>query len=116
MHVSGTKGKAIGTGLTLGALGVVFGDIGTSPLYALRECLAYLPPVERATGVLGALSLIFWAIALVVTGKYLIFMTRADNRGEGGIFALLALSHGDRAKSTQSMGTLTLLILLGAAL
>ncbi len=117
MQPTGTTAKtALGTGLTLGALGVVFGDIGTSPLYALRECLTYLPPVERATGVLGALSLIFWAMALVVVGKYLVFVTRADNRGEGGIFALLALSHGDRAKSAQGMGALTLLILLGAAL
>ncbi len=117
MQVTGTAGKTTaGAGLTLGALGVVFGDIGTSPLYALRECLNYLPPVERATGVLGALSLVFWAILLVVVGKYLLFVTRADNRGEGGIFALLALSHGDRAKNAQGIGTLTLLILLGAAL
>ncbi len=110
-------GTATKAGLTLGALGVVFGDIGTSPLYALRECLNYLPPVERATGVLGALSLVFWSMALVVVGKYLCFVTRADNRGEGGIFALLALSHGDRAvKTTGGVGTLTLLILIGAAL
>jgi KUP system potassium uptake protein len=101
-------------GLTLGALGVVFGDIGTSPLYALRECLNYLPPVERATGVLGALSLVFWAMTLVVVGKYLIFVTRADNRGEGGIFALLALSHAERSKV--GLGTLTLIVLFGAAL
>lgn len=113
-HATGSATKA---GLTLGALGVVFGDIGTSPLYALRECLNYLPPVERATGVLGALSLVFWAMALVVVGKYLCFVTRADNRGEGGIFALLALSHGDRAgKSVGGVGALTLLILVGAAL
>ncbi len=107
-------GPAAKAALTLGALGVVFGDIGTSPLYALRECLNYLPPVERATGVLGALSLVFWAITLVVVGKYLIFVTRADNRGEGGIFALLALSHGERARAR--MGVLTIVILFGAAL
>ena len=101
----------------MGALGVVFGDIGTSPLYALRECLNYLPPVERATGVLGALSLVFWGITLVVVGKYLSFVTRADNRGEGGIFALLALSHADRpAKTAGGVGAMTLLILVGAAL
>jgi len=117
MQVTGTAGKsAAGAGLTLGALGVVFGDIGTSPLYALRECLNYLPPVERATGVLGALSLVFWAMLLVVVCKYLWFVTRADNRGEGGIFALLALSNGDRSKSMQGFSALTLLILLGAAL
>ena len=107
---TGTVAKA---GLTLGALGVVFGDIGTSPLYALRECLNFLPG-ERSTGVLGALSLVFWAMTLVVVGKYLIFVTRADNRGEGGIFALLALSHTDRKKT--AMGVLTITILAGAAL
>ena len=110
-------GKAAKAGLTLGALGVVFGDIGTSPLYALRECLNYLPSVERATGVLGALSLVFWAMTLVVVGKYLSFVTRADNRGEGGIFALLALSHADRPAVTASrIGGMTFLILIGAAL
>ena len=108
--------KAVTAGLTLGALGVVFGDIGTSPLYALRECLNYLPSVERSTGVLGALSLVFWAMLLVVVGKYLVFVTRADNRGEGGIFALLALSHGDRARTIQGISTMTVLILFGAAL
>src|SRR4051812_2364965 len=117
MQPTGTTTKAaLGAGLTLGALGVVFGDIGTSPLYALRECLNYLPPVERAAGVLGALSLVFWAMLLVVVAKYLVVITRADNRGEGGIFALLALSHGDRGKNAQGIGALTLLILLGAAL
>jgi len=115
MQDSGTPGKAaVGAGLTLGALGVVFGDIGTSPLYALRECLNYLPSVERATGVLGALSLVFWAMILVVVVKYLLVITRADNRGEGGIFALLALSHSDRTR--QTMGVLTIVILFGAAL
>ena len=111
------NGSAAKAGLTLGALGVVFGDIGTSPLYALRECLNYLPPVERATGVLGALSLVFWSMALVVVGKYLCFVTRADNRGEGGIFSLLSLSHGDKTgKTTGGVGLLTMIILAGAAL
>ncbi len=109
-----TTGSAAKAGLALGALGVVFGDIGTSPLYALRECLNYLPAVERSTGVLGALSLVFWAMTLVVVGKYLIFVTHADNRGEGGIFALMALSHTDRKKA--GMGALTIVILAGAAL
>ncbi|HLP25277.1 MAG TPA: KUP/HAK/KT family potassium transporter, partial [Acidobacteriota bacterium] len=104
----------VGAGLTLGALGVVFGDIGTSPLYALRECLNYLPPVDRSEGVLGALSLVFWAMVLVVIVKYLVFVTRADNRGEGGIFALLALGHGKRSRT--GFTAMTFLILLGAAL
>ncbi len=109
--MTGTAAKA---GLTLGALGVVFGDIGTSPLYALRECINTLPAAERSVGVLGALSLVFWAMTLVVVGKYINFVTRADNRGEGGVFALMALSHGDRTKA--NMGVLTLIILAGAAL
>jgi KUP system potassium uptake protein len=82
--------------LSIGALGVVFGDIGTSPLYTIRECLAALPPAEHAVAVLGVLSLIVWSLILVVSVKYTLFVLRADNRGEGGIFALLALGHFDR--------------------
>ena len=102
-------------GLTLGALGVVFGDIGTSPLYALRQCLNALPEGDRAAGILGALSLVFWALVIVVCLKYLLFVMRADNRGEGGIFALLALTHADRNKSNR-IGLFTLVVLFGAAL
>ncbi|HRO33350.1 MAG TPA: potassium transporter Kup [Brevundimonas sp.] len=79
--------------LTMGAIGVVFGDIGTSPLYALREALAH----SRGGGaddlaVLGVLSLVFWALFLVVTVKYVVFLMRADNKGEGGTLALMALA------------------------
>ncbi len=78
--------------LALGALGVVFGDIGTSPLYALKTCMEAAKSVADAPGtVLGILSLIFWAIALVVTVKYVGLVLRADNRGEGGVLALTAL-------------------------
>lgn len=78
--------------LALPALGVVFGDIGTSPLYTLRECLnaAGTAPVEPV--VLGMLSMIFWTILFVVALKYVAFVMRADNQGEGGIMALLALA------------------------
>ena len=80
---------------SLGALGVVYGDIGTSPLYALRECLAWphSPHAVRPddAAVLGVLSLVFWALMLVVVLKYLVFVMRADNKGEGGILALAAL-------------------------
>src|SRR5687768_3658527 len=78
--------------ISLGALGVVYGDIGTSPLYAIRECFT-LPHGVRVTreNVLGVESLFFWAMTLVVAVKYLAFIMRADNRGEGGILALLAL-------------------------
>src|SRR5262245_44754360 len=78
--------------LSLGALGVVYGDIGTSPLYAVREC--FNPDYGVApthANVLGILSLVVWSITIVVTVKYLTFIMRADNYGEGGVLALLAL-------------------------
>ena len=91
-------GKAPPTGrtlatLALGALGVVYGDIGTSPLYAFKECFfgTHGFPVNEQN-VLGVLSLIFWSLNFVVTFKYLSIVMRADNRGEGGILALLALA------------------------
>src|ERR1044072_404142 len=102
--------------LVIGALAVVFGDIGTSPLYALDQTLANLPPVERLEGILGALSLVFWALTFEVRFKYVGFITKADNRGEGGIFALLALSHTDKGMEARSGGWFTFLILFGAAL
>jgi KUP system potassium uptake protein len=86
------SGRALAT-LALGAIGVVYGDIGTSPLYALKECF-WGPqsfPVTEAN-VLGILSLVVWALNFVVTFKYLAMVMRADNRGEGGILALLALA------------------------
>ena len=84
-------GRALAV-LSLGALGVVYGDIGTSPLYALRECfhgVHSVPPTHE--NILGVLSLVFWAINFVVSFKYIGFVMRADNRGEGGILSLLAL-------------------------
>jgi KUP system potassium uptake protein len=78
----------------LGALGVVFGDIGTSPLYALRTSVqATGGNMPSAMAVMGTLSLIFWALIVVVTIKYVIFILRADNNGEGGVMALAALAH-----------------------
>lgn len=78
--------------LSVAALGVVYGDIGTSPLYAFRECFGGARPLAvDATNVLGVLSLIVWALVLVVSVKYLVLVLRADNRGEGGILALMAL-------------------------
>jgi len=80
--------------LMLGALGVVFGDIGTSPLYAMRaSAQAAGGAVPGPMAVYGALSLIFWALIIVVTIKYVIFIMRADNNGEGGVMALAALAH-----------------------
>jgi KUP system potassium uptake protein len=85
--------------LSLGALGVVYGDIGTSPLYAMRECFAGPHSVApSATNVLGVLSLIFWALITIISIKYLVFIVRADNRGEGGILALMALIRTERQR------------------
>ena len=79
--------------LTLGALGVVYGDIGTSPLYALRECFAGNRPLPvTPSNVLGVLSLVFWSLLLIVSLKYLAVVMRATNKGEGGILALMALA------------------------
>src|SRR4029453_6184353 len=89
---SATRGRRFLV-LPLGALGVVYGDIGTSPLYALRECFhgPHAVDVTRAN-VLGVLSLIFWALIVVISIKYLTFVMRADNQGEGGILSLVALT------------------------
>ena len=109
-------------GLSLGALGVVFGDIGTSPLYTMRECLHYLPDVSRAEGVIGVLSLMLWTLLFTVSFKYIMVVTRADNQGEGGVFALLALRGGESGPNAaartagRGMGLSTLVILFGAAL
>ncbi len=112
---SSTHATPVRAALVVGALGVVFGDIGTSPLYALRECLAHLPDaVTREAGILGALSLIFWALMFEVTFKYLTFVTRANNRGEGGVFALFALGHRERQPVRRRV--LAGVVLVGAAL
>ena len=105
-------------GRTLGALGVVFGDIGTSILYALHESFfGHVHHAETPENVLGILSLFFWALLLIVGVKYVLMIMRADNRGEGGIFALLALINGARAKIGAKRLTLAWgLIIFGAAL
>ncbi|XXY49551.1 potassium transporter Kup [Sorangium sp. So ce269] len=104
--------------LALAALGVVFGDIGTSPLYALKECVSGEHGVAPTPGnVLGLLSLIFWSLILVVTVKYVTFITRADNDGEGGILALLALvPERLRTRGTKGVGWIAGLVVIGAAL
>src|SRR5581483_2540258 len=81
-----------GLKLALGALGVVYGDIGTSPLYAIKECVTLPHGVAPVTAnIFGVLSLVFWSITLVVSVKYLFYVMRADNDGEGGVLALMAL-------------------------
>jgi KUP system potassium uptake protein len=107
--------------VSLGALGVVYGDIGTSPLYAVKECLAWphsphaLRP-DDAT-VLGVMSLVFWALVLVVVVKYLVFVLRADNKGEGGILALAALlDREDGPRGRRRLALPLLAALFGAGL
>ncbi|MEW6753721.1 MAG: KUP/HAK/KT family potassium transporter [Candidatus Latescibacterota bacterium] len=99
-------------------MGVVYGDIGTSPLYAVRECFHGLHAVPLSEGnVLGVLSLIFWSLALVICLKYVAFIIRADNEGEGGIYALLGLiPAGRRGRGEQVYGALALAAVVGAAL
>jgi len=99
------------------ALGVVFGDIGTSPLYALRESFggAGAPVLDRSD-LLGVLSLILWALVLVISVKYLVFVLRADNQGEGGIIALVALLNPWRSRPAEVQFWLMLLGLFGACL
>ncbi|MBX3199534.1 MAG: KUP/HAK/KT family potassium transporter [Labilithrix sp.] len=104
--------------LSLAALGIVYGDIGTSPLYAIRECFRAPHGVDvTRANVLGVESLFVWAMTLVIVVKYLTFIMRADNRGEGGILALLALLEAKRAKqSRRSMVVYVALGLFGTAL
>jgi KUP system potassium uptake protein len=116
-HRAPVRGTAFAL-LTLAALGVVFGDLGTSPLYAMREAF-HGPHAVAPTraNVLGVLSLFFWSLVLVISVKYVMFIMRADNRGEGGILALLALILSKAAGTTsRTRGTLIALGLTGAAL
>ena len=105
--------------LTLTALGVVYGDIGTSPLYALRECFKPAYGIHPTPGnIVGVLSLILWTLILVVSVKYIVFILRADNRGEGGILSLLALllQRQQRGGDRRRRQLLIILGLFGAAL
>jgi KUP system potassium uptake protein len=104
--------------LTVGALGVVFGDIGTSPLYALQTVFTADHHVVRPTqaGVYGVISLVFWAITLIVSIEFVTFIMRADNRGEGGIMALIALLRSASLKGTVVTGALVMIGVFGASL
>lgn len=104
-------------GLALAALGVVFGDIGTSPLYAVRECFVgpHAVPISPQN-VVGVLSLVFWSLTVVISIKYLVFVVRADNEGEGGILALLALVMPREGQPLLRRSVLIYCGLFGAAL
>ncbi|HJW45610.1 MAG TPA: KUP/HAK/KT family potassium transporter, partial [Lysobacter sp.] len=104
-------------GLVVGAIGVVFGDIGTSPLYTLKE--AFTPHyglIANHDTVLGILSLIFWALMIVVTLKYVTIIMRADNEGEGGIMALMALAQRTLPKGSRSAYAVGIFGIFGASL
>ena len=104
--------------LAVGSIGIVFGDIGTSPLYAIKECFHGKHAIATSmANVLGVLSLIFWSMIIVVSIKYVTFILRADNRGEGGIFALLGLLHtSDKSISRPMQAILVFAGILGAGL
>lgn len=117
-HDQHPRGKRLAL-LTLGALGVVYGDIGTSPLYSIKECFSPLYHLEPTReNVFGVLSMIVWALTLVVSVKYISYVLQADNRGEGGTFALLALIFPKRSPDSKgSRGkVLVMLALFGTAL
>jgi KUP system potassium uptake protein len=103
--------------LALAALGVIFGDIGTSPLYTMKEVFASHHPVPvTPENVLGVLSLILWSLILVITVKYVIFVMRADNRGEGGIMALIALATQQAGNDKRKLRFITLAGIIGACM
>src|SRR5882762_2523241 len=103
--------------LTLLALGVVFGDIGTSPLYAVKETFSPDHGIAlNADNILGGLSTIFWALMIVVSLKYVVLIMRADNRGEGGIMALIALAQQAIRRHQHWRTPLLLIGVFGASL
>src|SRR5687768_2122798 len=117
MHPPGNIQKSSRLTLTTAALGVVFGDIGTSPLYALKETFnpEFGIPLSQAT-VLGGLSTIVWALMIVVTLKYVLLVMRADNEGEGGTMSLLALVFRSTQAHPEWKSALLVLGVIGASL
>ena len=116
-HAPGHATKAGTFSLMLGAMGVVFGDIGTSPLYALRQTvLATKAGFDNHIAVMGSLSMIFWALMIVVTLKYVVIIMRADNNGEGGTLALAAMAHRSPRLSRWLKATIGVGAIAGLAL
>ncbi|WP_319244966.1 potassium transporter Kup [uncultured Propionivibrio sp.] len=117
MHQGGEQSKAQQAALALAALGVVYGDIGTSPLYTMKEVFSGNHPIPLTPdNVLGILSLIVWALIVIVSIKYVVFIMRADNRGEGGIMALIALALHDAKGNPKRERAIMLVGLLGAGM
>ena len=103
--------------LAMAALGVIYGDIGTSPLYTVKECFSGKHGVAPTPeNILGILSMIFWSLLFVVGLKYVVFIMQADNKGEGGIFSLLAMLQSRLKNEKKWWAGLTLLATFGAAL
>ena len=115
-NVDVTERKRRVAALALGAIGVVFGDIGTSPLYTMKETLGTHGMTPTPAAVLGVLSLIFWSLIIVVSLKYVTFVMRADNKGEGGIMALMALAQRSMGGSSRARWVLAVFGIFGAAL
>ena len=113
-------GQKLGTGLVVGALGVVFGDIGTSPIYTLQTVFSPDDPHPvplNIDNIYGVVSLVFWSVMIIVTVTYVMLVMRADNDGEGGVMALITLIRGISRKSSAGViGVLSALGILGAAL
>ena len=116
LYVSRKSASSSLGALTVGALGVVYGDIGTSPLYALREVFATRHATLSEPDILGVLSLVFWTLTVIVSLKYVLLIMRAHNNGEGGTMALMALSSHATADRPRLRALLILMGILGAAL
>ncbi|MDD4871104.1 MAG: potassium transporter Kup [Kiritimatiellae bacterium] len=115
-HLPRTNGTQIAA-LTLTAIGVVFGDIGTSPLYAIRGCFQGLQAINVTPhNVLGIISLVFWSLILIISVKYLAFVLNADNRGEGGVLALMTLLTRDKKENSLLQMVFIALGIFGASL
>jgi KUP system potassium uptake protein len=103
--------------LSLAALGIIYGDIGTSPLYTIKECFSGIHGMAIThANILGIMSMVFWSLIMVVSFKYVIFVLRADNKGEGGTFSLLATLRGKLQRHKKKWSVLTILTATGASL
>lgn len=103
--------------LSLAALGIIYGDIGTSPLYTIKECFSGTHGMDVThANVLGIMSMVFWSLIIIVSLKYVIFVLQADNKGEGGTFSLLATLRGKLKKNKRKWAVLTILTASGASL
>ena len=116
LEIRGLAGKRLAV-LALAALGVVYGDIGTSPLYAVKEVFAGNHPIPiTEANIFGSLSLFFWALIVIVSIKYVLFIMRADNRGEGGVMAMIALALHEAKGKPRQMKAIMVIGVLGAAM